>query len=410
MVRDWPCKYVIVIPDGCADDPQPDLQNRTPLQAAHLPHMDQLAREGRVGLADNVLRPLTPASDVATLSLFGYNPLEVYTGRAPLEAAALGINLGPRDWAIRCNLVTIDLEEMRDFTAGHISSAEGAALIQALQEGLGGPLPSGGSLELIAGVSYRNLLIYRSHLTEAPFSTETLTQPPHDIPDRPIQAYLPKGPGSDLLQSLMLKSRTILEQHPVNQKRIASGKKPANQIWLWGQGVAPHLEPFYKLHGIQGAIISAVDLVRGVGQLLGWKRIDVPGATGYLDTDYAAKGRYAVEALNHYDLVCVHIEAPDEASHEGNVKAKIEALERIDQAIVGPLRTALDQFNNYRILVSPDHRTTLQSRTHSYGMVPFVMAGTGIQSVGQTTYDEISASQSSLRLERGYELMRHFLN
>ncbi|HEY7424372.1 MAG TPA: cofactor-independent phosphoglycerate mutase [Gemmataceae bacterium] len=398
-------KYVIVIPDGCADEPQESLGGKTPLQAAHKPNMDHIARQGMVGRSNNVPPSLTPASDVATLSLFGYDPLAVYTGRAPLETAAMGIPLGPDDWAIRCNLVHVENECMRDFTAGHITSEEGRSLIEAVQAALGG-----GPLEFHPGVSYRNILVYRPPAgTSAPFSEQTKTQPPHDVPDRLIADHLPKGSGSDLLRSLMERSRPILRDHPVNQGRRAKGKRDATQIWLWGQGRAPHLKPFAEVYGKRGAIISAVDLVRGVGVLLGWQRLDVPGATGYLDTDYAAKGRAAVAALAQHDLVCVHVEAPDEASHEGRADAKVKALEEIDRHIVGPLLEALPKHGDWRILVSPDHRTPLRTRAHAYGMVPFAFAGTGVASKGQVSYDEVVAEKSDLVFEKGHDLMRRFL-
>lgn len=401
-------KYAIVIPDGCADEPQDVLGGKTPLQAAHKPHMDHAARTGAVGRSNNVPQPLTPASDVATLSLFGYDPLQVYTGRAPLETAAMGIGLGPDDWAIRCNLVTVEGEEMRDFTAGHIDNAHGRALIASVQQALGGPLPNGAALEFHPGVSYRNILVYRAR-GPAPFAADTKTQPPHDIPDRPIADHLPKGPGSDLLRDLMQRSREVFRDHPVNRERLAQGKRPATQVWLWGQGRAPSLRPFAEVYGKRGAIISAVDLVRGVGVLLGWKRIDVPTATGYLDTDYAAKGRAGVEALRDHDLVCVHVEAPDEASHEGRADAKVKALEEIDQHIVGPLLEALPRYGDWRLLVSPDHRTPLRTRAHAYGAVPFTWTGTGIASRGQPSYDEDVAAASDLAFDRGHELMRRFL-
>ena len=299
---------------------------------------------------------------------------------------------------------------MRDFTAGHITSEDAAALVKTIQEKLGGPVHFQGlrgTLEFHAGVSYRNILVYRGQ--DAPFSATTKTQPPHDIPDEPIDGYLPQGPGADLLRHLMDESRAILGAHPSNRARAAAGKKPATQIWLWGQGKAPALEPFAKVYGKQGAIISAVDLVRGVGVLLGWKRIDVPGATGYLDTDYAAKGRYAVEALKAHDLVCVHVEAPDEASHEGKAREKIKALERIDEHIVGPLLEALPRQGPWRMLVSPDHRTPLRTRAHSYGMVPFAVAGTGVASRGQASYDEAVAAAATLEFAKGHHLMKWFL-
>jgi 2,3-bisphosphoglycerate-independent phosphoglycerate mutase len=404
-------KYAIVIPDGCADEPQDVLGGKTPLQAAHKPYMDRLARMGAVGRANNVPATLTPASDVATLSLFGYDPLEVYTGRAPLETAAMGLKLGPDDWAIRCNLVSVDNEEMRDFTAGHINNADGRVLIEAIQQQMGGPITESGSagrLEFHPGVSYRNILIYRA-AGRAPFSTATKTQPPHDIPDQPIAGHLPQGPGGDLLRSLMQRSRDILRDHPANQARRARGERPATQIWLWGQGRAPHLRPFAEVYGKRGAILSAVDLVRGVGVLLGWTRIDVPGATGYLDTDYAAKGRYAVQALQNHDLVCVHVEATDEASHEGRADAKVGALEEIDRHIVHPLLAALPTHGEWRMFVSPDHRTPLRTRAHAHGAVPFILAGTGIEAKGQQGYDEVVAAASDLAFDKGHEVMRRFL-
>jgi 2,3-bisphosphoglycerate-independent phosphoglycerate mutase len=406
-------KYVIIIPDGCADESQVLLGGKTPLQAARKPNMDRLARTGVVGRSNNVPASLTPASDVATLSLFGYDPLLVYTGRAPLETAAMGIGLGPDDWAIRCNLVNTADARMSDFTAGHITSEDGRPLIEAMQAACGGPagrfVPGlHGRLEFHPGVSYRNILVYRGE-GGAPFSRETRTQPPHDVPDQPLAEHLPAGPGSDLLRVLMEQSQEVFRAHPVNQRRLAEGKKPATQVWLWGQGRAPSLRPFADLYGKRGAILSAVDLVRGVGVLLGWNRIDVPGATGYLDTDYAAKGRYGVAALADHDLVCVHVEAPDEASHEGKALEKVKALERIDEHIVGPLLKALPGWGEWRMLVSPDHRTTLRTRAHAHGMVPFALAGTGIASLGQPSYDESVAEQASVVFEKGHELMRLFL-
>jgi 2,3-bisphosphoglycerate-independent phosphoglycerate mutase len=238
---------------------------------------------------------------------------------------------------------------------------------------------------------------------------ETGTQPPHDIPDRPIADYLPKGPGSELLRSLMERSRDVFREHPVNQARKARGERPATQVWLWGQGRAPQLRKFADVYGKRGAIISAVDLVRGVGVLLGWHRIDVKGATGYLDTDYSAKGRAAVAALKDHDLVCVHVEAPDEASHEGRADAKVKALEEIDRHIVGPLLEALPRHGDWRILVSPDHRTPLRTRAHAHGAVPFALAGTGIEAKGQASYDEAVAADSQLAFEKGHELMTRVL-
>lgn len=400
-------KYVIVIPDGCADEPQESLGGRTPLQAAERPNMNRIAQLGFVGRSNNVPATLTPASDVATLSLFGYDPLVVYTGRAPLETAAMGIPLGPNDWAIRCNLVYVDEERMRDFTAGHITNDDGRALIETVQKSLGGP-KGDAVLEFHPGVSYRNILVYRGQ-GPAPFASDTKTQPPHDIPDKPIAEHLPRGSGSELLRELMEKSRPLFADHSTNAARRQRGQKPATQIWLWGQGKAPALRHFKEVYGKKGAIISAVDLVRGVGILLGWTRIDVPGATGYLDTDYAAKGRAGVAALANHDLVCVHVEAPDEASHEGRADAKVKALEEIDRHVVGPLLEALPRYGDWRILVSPDHRTPLRTRAHAHGEVPFAMAGTGVAPRGQSSYDEVVAAASEVAFARGHELMKRFL-
>src|SRR5438552_8657055 len=393
-------KYAIVIPDGCADEPQESLQGRTPLQAARKPHMDALARAGVVGRTNNVPQPLTPASDVATLSLFGYDPLQVYTGRAPLETAAMGIHLGPHDYAIRCNLVYVPDGHMRDFTAGHISSEDGAPLIKALQHELGGQEIAGGTIEFHPGVQYRNILVWRGKSDSSPLAG-TRCQPPHDIPDKPVADYLPQGPGRDLLVQLMEASKPVLADHPVNKRRVAEGKKPATQVWLWGQGKAPRIESFREAYHANGAIISVVDLVRGVGVLLGWHRIDVPGATGYLDTDYAAKGKFAAEALGAFDLVCVHVEAPDEASHEGRADEKVKALERIDEHVVGPLLDALPRYGDWRLLVEPDHRTTLRTRAHAHGAVPFAACGTGITPDAAATYDEPTAAAGNLAFEPG---------
>ena len=401
-------KYAIIIPDGCADEPQESLGGKTPLQAARLPNMDRIAQLGAVGRSNNVPKPLTPASDVATLSLFGYDPLAVYTGRAPLETVAMGIPLGPDDWAVRCNLVTVQDGKMYDFTAGHINSADGARLMATVQEKLGGQV-FGGKLEFYPGVQYRNILVYRAGDKPAPFTQETSAQPPHDIPDKSAAEFLPKGPGSELLIDLMNRSIPLFAEHPANKERISRGDKPATQIWLWGQGRAPSVKPFRALYGPRGAIVSAVDLVRGTGMLIGWSRCDAPGATGYLDTDYASKGRTGIDALKTHDLVCVHVEAPDEASHEGRVDAKIEALEQIDQHIVGPLLASLPAFGNWRILVSPDHRTPIRTRAHAYGMVPFAVAGTGIAAKGQKSYDEVVAAAGDLEFEPGWKLMKWFL-
>jgi 2,3-bisphosphoglycerate-independent phosphoglycerate mutase len=397
-------KYAIIIPDGCADEPQDSLGGRTPLEAAHTPFMDAVAAAGVVGRANNVPTSLPAGSDVATLSLLGYNPLEFFTGRAPLEAAAQGIELGPDDWAIRCNLVTIENQTMRSFTAGQISSEEARGLLQTAQERLGSE-----RLEFIPGVSYRNLLLYRTAGSPAPFSIDTRATPPHDLTDKSVLDDYPRGPGSDLLNQLMSDSVGFFADHPINVARRSRGQLPATNIWLWGMGRAPVLPSFAERYGRSGAMLTAVDLLRGLAALLGWRRIEAPGVTGYLDNDYGAQGRAAIEALQDSDIVCVHIEATDEASHEGNCQAKIAALEDTDRHIVGPLHEALRSMGDHRILVSPDHPTPLRTKTHSHGFVPFAIAGTGIAPDNHTTYNEVTAGASRLAFDEGWKLMQFFL-
>ncbi|MGQ9820736.1 MAG: cofactor-independent phosphoglycerate mutase [Thermogutta sp.] len=396
-------KFVIVIPDGCADEPQAELGGKTPLQAAQTPHMDAVAAAGVCGLANHVPLALPPGSDTANLSLLGYDPIRYYTGRAPLEAAAQGIALGSQDWAIRCNLVTIRDRIMVDFTAGHITSEEARLLIAAIQERLGSE-----RLQFHPGVSYRNLAVYRGEGEPAPFSAHTRTTPPHDLMDRSVLDDFPRGPGSELLTEWMNAGAEILASHPINAAREKAGKLPATGIWLWGLGGTPQLPPFDQCYGVRGAMITAVDLLRGLACLMGWDWIEVPGATGYLDTDYAAKGRYAVEALRKYDLVCVHVEATDEASHQGQVREKVQALEEIDRHIVGPIWEALRELGEFRLLVSPDHPTPLRTKTHSHGLVPFALAGTGLTPSGAKTYDEAAASAGPV-FDPGWQLMGYFL-
>lgn len=395
-------KYALIIPDGCADEPQPTLGGLTPLQSARTPFMDEIARLGVVGQSDNVPPSMPSGSDVATMNLFGYDPLKFHTGRAPLEAAALGIALGVWDWAIRCNLVTIRDGIMHSFTAGQIPNPLGRELIARMQQACGDA-----TLEFHPGVSYRNLLIYRgSEDRPAPFGPSTRTTPPHDLTDGPVAGHIPEGAGSDLLKSLMERSVKVLSEVPENKAR---GERAATSVWLWGQGQRPALENFQQRFGKTVAMITAVDLLRGIATLLGWQNIAVPGATGYLDTNYAGKGQAAIAALEYVDFVVVHVEATDEASHEGDVAAKVEALEKIDEHIVGPVLKHLQSRGDYRILVSPDHPTFLRTKTHSYGYVPFALCGAGITPSAATTYDELTAAASSLTFPHGCDLMPYFL-
>jgi len=395
-------KYVLIIPDGAADEPQDSLGQRTPLQAAHTPAMDAVAQAGVIGRADNVPNHMTPGSDVGTMSLFGYDPLKFHTGRAPLEAAAQGIELGHDDWAVRCNLVTIIDGVMKSFTAGQIPSDVGANLVRLLQKSQCGSE----NWKFYTGVSYRNLLLYRSRNGDAPFSTGTQSTPPHDITDQEVAPFLPTGPGADRLLELMQRSVPLFAADEANASR---GENAATQTWLWGIGKRPALTNFQERFGVHSAVITAVDLLRGIGRLLGWDVVEVEGATGYLDTDYAAKGRAGIEALNDHDFVVVHVEAPDEASHEGDAAAKVEALERIDANIVGPLHEHLKSRGDYRLLLSPDHPTFLRTKTHAHGYVPVAACGTGIDTDSAITYDDVSAAASGLVFEQGCELLPWFL-
>ena len=396
-------KRVIIIPDGCADEPQDALEGKSPLEAAHIPGMDRIANDGVVGRANHVPAHLPAGSAVANMSLLGYDPCNYFTGRAPLEAAAQNIDLGPDDWAIRCNLVTVQDQMMRDFTADHITSEEAGLLLQTAQQKIDDQ-----RAEFVPGVSYRNLLLVRSDGNASLFSNETRTVPPHDLTDKSVVDDFPRGPGSDWLNEMMGQSVEWFADHPVNQRREQNEQLPATNLWLWGLGKTPQLPAFEGMYGCRGSMITAVDLLRGIASLIGWECVEVPGATGYTDTDYAAKGRYAIETLSKADLVCVHIEAPDEASHEGDLQAKIAALEAIDQYIVCPLITALEAQGDYQILVSPDHPTPLRTKTHSHGFVPFTIAGTGIRPDQHKFYHERVASESSLSFEEGWRLMAYF--
>ncbi|MEM8910250.1 MAG: cofactor-independent phosphoglycerate mutase [Planctomycetota bacterium] len=413
-------KYVIVIPDGCADEPLEALAGRTPLQAANLPAMDSIANAGMTGVADNTPANFPAGSEVANLCLLGYDPNLYFTGRAPLEAAAAGIQLGAQDCAIRCNMVTIEDQIMVDFTAGHVSTEESDAILQTLSDELlrpDGPLAGlsgfdslASRLEFVTGVSYRNLLLVRGdNACPCPITDGTRSRAPHDLTDLPVVDDFPRGPGSDLLVALMNASADSLRQHPVNTKRVEDGKRPVTHIWLWGTGGAPGLPTFQDRFGIRGVMITAVDLLRGIGSLAGFDRIEVDGATGYLDTNYAGKGAAALKAWDEYDLVCVHIEAPDEASHEGRHEAKIEALEQIDRHIVGPIWEKVRGSDDARMLVLPDHPTFCRTKKHTHGPVPFVLAGSGVSSDAADKYDEVTADQVGQNIGDGWLLMDHLI-
>ncbi len=402
-------KYVVIIPDGAADEPQESLDGRTPLEAAYTPHLDRLAAMGVVARALHTPHSLPAGSEIGNLSLLGYDPHQHFTGRAPMEAAAQDIELAPGDWAVRCNLVHLVDQTMVDFTAGHVTTREAAELLATMQEWVDDQDKFARALEFRPGVSYRNLLIWRGDKLPAPFTCDTRSRAPHDLTDLSVVDDFPRGPGSDVLVELMNDSARLLADHPINKARVADNKRSATHVWLWGQGESPQLEAFATRFGPRGVMITAVDLLRGIAKLVGWDCIEVPGATGYLDTDYAAKGRYAVAALTSYDLVCVHIEAPDEASHEGRVDAKVAAIEEIDRHIVGPLAEALATRGEWRMMVSPDHPTFLRTKKHTHGYVPLLAAGQGIEADLATGYGDAAAASSSLAFDEGWRAMEWFL-
>lgn len=412
-------KRVVLIPDGFADDPIPALNGKTPMEAAATPTLDSLAPKAAIGRSFNVPDGMTPGSDVATLSVLGYDPTESYTGRAPLEAAAQNLELGPNDWAFRCNLVCVEDGVMRDFSAGHISTEEAAAVLAEINADVAPRWAEiapeiGGTVEFFPGVAYRNLMIFRpdsnSDATAAPFDASTQTAPPHDYADRSILDVLPQGKGGAALRRLMELCAERLAASETNKKRIAAGKLPATQCWLWGQGTRPRLAPFAEKFGFgPGAMITAVDLLRGIARNLDWEILEVPGATGYVDTDFAAKGRAAAEALDRFDVVCVHVEAPDEAGHEGSVEKKVASLEAIDRLTLPPILEKLRTFENWRLLISPDHPTPVAIKTHSRGAVPWAIVGSDVAGDGFATYDETTGAASTRVFERGADLAELFL-
>ena len=392
-------KYAIILPDGAADEPCSELGGKTPLQAARLPAMDEIARIGRVGTVVTVPAGFTPGSEVATMSLFGYDPRTDFPGRAPLEAAARGIAVDAEELIFRCNFVTIHNESMVDFTAEHIRQAEADTLIAHLNKALREM-----GCRFHSGVSYRNLMV----LSDTK-DIQLKTTAPHDIPGKDVSEFLPTGSGAARVQAVMENARYLLKEHPINLLRVRRDERPASDIWLWGQGRPGQLEPFADRFGIKGAAIAAVDLIRGIARLAGLTVLDVAGATGYLDTDYAAKGRAAVRALDKFDLVIVHIEAPDEAGHLGDVAAKVTALERIDELIVAPLLSSLRSRGEWRLLIAPDHPTPVGKRVHTNAPPPFCMAGSNIHPAAGFSYFDEDSARCGLQIQPGCEIMNYFL-
>ena len=393
-------KYVVVLPDGVADVPIKELGGRTPLEVAKHPNMDWIAREGVTGWAATIPRGFNPGSDVGCMSVFGYDPRKYYTGRAPLEAAAQGIPLSDTDVAFRCNTVTVTDGVLADYSAGHIESPDSHELIKTANERLGKY-----GLRFYPGVGYRHLAV----IAGKEYATTKCT-PPHDISGKPIEPHLPSGFGAEKLREVMQQSAALLKDHPVNRRRVQEGKTPATMLWFWGQGTVATFPPFRSAYGLRGACISAVDIVRGLGRLVGFDIIQVPGITGYFDTNYKGKAEYALRALDDHDLVLVHIESTDEAGHMGDVRKKIQAIEDTDRLVVGTLLEGLRKRNEpFAILIVCDHPTSTAIKTHIADPVPFALYASGIQKDAVAAYNETAVKGSAKRFDEGYQLMAFFL-
>jgi 2,3-bisphosphoglycerate-independent phosphoglycerate mutase len=396
-------KYLVLIGDGMADYPLEALGGKTPLMVARTPNMDALAQRGEVGLVRTIPHGLPKGSEIANLSIFGYDPKRYYTGRGPLEAASIGIKLGPEDVAFRLNLVTLEAIGgsviMEDYSAGHISTEDGKTIIQDLEKELGDSV-----FHFYPGVSYRHLLVWRGK------GEKIETTPPHDITERDIGAYLPKGEGAQELIKLMTDTQILLKAHPINHKRHQEGMREANATWPWGQGKAPQMPSFTERFGLRGGVISAVDLIKGIGICAGLEVIDVPGATGYLDTNYLGKAEYGLRAVEKDDFVYIHVEAPDEASHNGDLKTKMASIEVFDEKVVGTIVKGMENRGDHRIMVLPDHPTPIELRTHTNDPVPFVIYdSTEKRSSGAGGFDEGRAAQSGIVIEEGSLLMERFV-
>ncbi len=412
-------KYAIIIADGAADKPIAELGGLTPLQAAVTPNMDLVATTGRLGTAQTTPDGWLAGSDVCTMCLLGYDPTVYHTGRAPLEAAALNVPMGASDWVFRVNLVTVGADKtpdeglMLDHSAGAISDAEARTLLAGLTEFWSQHEPEVmASVRLYPGVSYRNIMVDASGRVYR----GVRTTPPHEIPRERWDLHLPRGEGAanasaDVLNRLMELSLQFLPTHPVNVERTARGNRAANMAWAWGQGTRPAMPSFHARFGLRGAMTTAVDLLAGIAGLIGWTRLSVPGATSYHDNDYAGQGRAACAALDTHDLVCCHVEAPDEMSHQGDWKTKVLAIEAIDREVVGPLLAKLRSFGDeqWRALILPDHYTLCGTRKHDATPVPFAMSGAMVRGHRTGPFSEASAGEADLHVTEGHELMEFFL-
>ncbi|HTB22036.1 MAG TPA: cofactor-independent phosphoglycerate mutase [bacterium] len=391
-------KYVVVLMDGVSDRPSAALGGRTPLQAAHKPNLDRLCAAGTLGSMKTGPESLPMGSDVGNMAVLGYDPSRYYSGRAPLEAKALGVEVKKGEFAFRANLVHVADGVMDDYSAGHISTEEGRELIKMLDKRLGSD-----KIRLAGGTQYRHLALLKGSSFENAKCT-----PPHDITGRPIEEFLPKGAGHKEIRRLMDDSRFLLEGHEVNRERRSAGKKTANMVWLWGQGRAVELPSFAERYGLKGSVITAVDLIRGLGVAVGLDVVEVPGATGWIDSNFKGKAEAALKSLKKKDFVFVHLEATDEAGHKGDAQAKVKAVELIDAEVVGRIAEGLAGAE-WRLLVTPDHATPLETRTHAYDAVPYFVYDSTRPSEGGKPYTEADALAAGKTLEKGWDLMPAFL-
>ena len=390
-----------------ADHPLDELGGRTPIEAAATPAMDRLVAQGLTGQYCPIPEGLLPGSDIGNLSLFGYDPCATFSGRAPIEAANQGITLAADEVAFRCNLVTLVDGTMRDFTSSHITTEEARVIIATLNETLAKEFP----VAFNTGVSYRHLAVLRNSAAASDAAlVATQCTPPHDITGQDYAGYLPSGEADTLLRAMMDRSREVLADHPVNRDRIARGLNPATSIWLWGQGRAPKMASYAELYGKTGAVVSAVDLVKGIGVCAGLQVLNVPGATGYLDTDYAGKVSAALGALETLDVAFIHVEAPDETAHQGRTDLKMQAIADFDRHVVAPCLEWAERRGDTRVLVAPDHFTLISTKTHAGGPCPFALYGPGVPVGGQTAYSEGVAATSGILIRDGHRLVRAFLS
>ncbi len=399
-------KYVVFLYDGMADYPVEALGGKTPMEVAKKPNFDKMGKKGETGLVKTVDDSLKPGSDVANLSVLGYDPTKSYTGRSPLEAVSIGVKLSDTDVTLRCNLVTLSDEEnyedktMVDYSAGDISTADAAVLIKAVEEHFGNEI-----YKFYAGVAYRHCLVWNNGTTDLGSMT-----PPHDISGRVIGGYLSKSENAKDLLRMMKESYELLSQHPLNKERVAKGLRPANSIWLWGEGTKPQLDTYENVYSLKGSIISAVDLLKGIGILAGMRTPEVEGATGYIDTNFEGKARCAAEELkNHSDFVYLHFEAPDECGHRNELENKIRSIELIDEIVLPIVLEELEKYDDYKVMILPDHPTPMQTNTHARDPVPYMIYHKNGEKDGVDCVCEKTAKETGNYFSSGVELMKHFL-